>query len=93
MGSVERFKQVMSDIGYELEEQKGLKLTYRKNAKYSLLVLVIDLESKYINPILVPSSVIILQKDLDKMQDDFNNLRQDAKYVAVKSRGALKILN
>lgn len=93
MGSIERFKQIMSYLGYELEEQDGLKLTYRKNAKYSTLVLVIDLELKSINPILVPSSVIILQKDLDKMQDDFNVLRQDAKYVSVKSMGVLRVLN
>ena len=93
MGSIERFKQVMSDIGYRLEEQEGLKLTYRKNAKYSTLVLVINLESKSINPILVPSSVILLQKDLDTMYEEFQVLRKDASYVSVKSRGALKVLN
>ena len=83
----------MSSLGYELDEQEGLKLTYRKNAKYSTLVLVINLESKSINPILVPSSVIILQKDLDKMQEDFRNLRQDARDVSIQSKNVLKVLN
>ena len=93
MGSIERFQQLMSSLGYELDEQEGLKLTYRKNAKYSTLVLVINLESKSINPILVPSSVIILQKDLDKMQEDFRNLRQDARDVSIQSKNVLKVLN
>ena len=93
MSSVDRFKQIMSSLGYELEEQENLKLTYRKNAKYSTLVLVINLESKYINPILVPSSVILLQKDLDTMRGEFLTLRRDAEYLSNMSKSVLKVLN
>ena len=93
MGSVQRFQQIMSDLGYELDEQEGLKLTYKKNAKYSTLVLVINLELKYINPILVPSSVILLEKDFMAMYNDFKNLRKEADIIAKKSNDVLKVLN
>ena len=83
----------MSNLGYELEEQEGLKLTYRKDAKYSLLVLVIDLGLKYVGPILVPKSVIILEKDLATMQSEFYSLIRDANTVSELSSGVLKVLN
>ena len=93
MGSVDRFKQVMSELGYELDEQEGLKLTYKKNAKYSTLVLVINLELKYVHPILVPSSIVIREKDLLIMLEEFKALREEGYAVAEKSHGALKVLD
>ena len=93
MGSVYRFKQIMSELGYELDEQEGLKLTYKKNAKFSILVLVINLELKYINPILVPSSVMMLERDFITMRSEFDLLRNEAEIIAKKSNGVLQILN
>ena len=85
----------MLDLGYVLEAQDGYKLTYRKERQYSTLVLVINLEpeSYHINPILVPKSVILLAKDIDKMYEDFELLRNDAKIISEKSKGKLDILN
>lgn len=88
-----QFQQTMSELGYSLEEREGLKLTYKKNAKYSTLVLVINLELKYINPILVPSSVILYESEVIEMVQDFKCLRFDAKYISDKSNGVLKVLN
>lgn len=88
-----QFQQTMSELGYVLEEREGLKLTYKKNAKYSTLVLVINLELKYINPILVPSSVILYEKEVIEMVQDFKCLRIDANYISEKSNGVLKVLN
>lgn len=87
------FLETMSDLGYSLEEREGFKLTYKKNAKFSSLVLVIDLELKYIDPILVPLSVILYEKELVEMLKEFNELRQNANYISEKSKGVLKILN
>ena len=88
-----QFQQTMSELGYVLEERDGLKLTYKKNAKFSILVLVINLELKYINPILVPSSVILYENEVVEMLQDFKCLRFDAKYISDKSNGVLKVLN
>lgn len=87
------FETTMSDLGYCIEEQENLKLTFRKERKFSTLVLVIDLGLKYINPILVPKSVIILESDLVKLIEDFKILRNDAKIISDKSKGKLKVLN
>lgn len=88
------FEQVMSDrLGYKLEEQDGYKLTYKKNAKYSTLVLVIDLGLKYINPILVPKSVVIYEKDITLMLSEFYVMRNDAKLIANMSDGKFQVLN
>lgn len=88
-----QFEKTMSELGYVLEERDGLKLTYKKNAKFSVLVLVINLELKYINPILVPSSVILYENEVVEMLQDFKCLRFDAKYISDKSNGVLKVLN
>jgi len=88
-----QFEKTMSELGYVLEEKDGLKLTYKKNAKYSILVLVINLELKYINPILVPSSVILYENEVIEMVQDFKCLRIDAKFISDKSNGVLKVLN
>lgn len=87
------FQQVMSSLGYVLEEQEGLKLTYKKNAKFATLVLVINLELKYINPILVPSSIILYQREIIEMLENFKELRKDADYILDKSHGLLQVLN
>lgn len=89
----QEFMQTMSELGYGLEEREGLKLTYKKNAKYSTLVLVINLELKYINPILVPSSVILYENEALELVQDFRCLRIDANYISKKSKGVLKVLN
>lgn len=88
-----QFEKTMSELGYVLEERDGLKLTYKKNAKFSVLVLVINLELKYINPILVPSSVILYENEVVEVLQDFKCLRFDAKYISDKSNGVLKVLN
>lgn len=88
-----QFEKTMSELGYVLEERDGLKLTYKKNAKFSDLVLVINLELKYINPILVPSSVILYEKEAIEIVQDFKCLRIDANYISEKSKGVLKVLN
>ena len=88
-----QFEKTMSELGYVLEERDGLKLTYKKNAKFSVLVLVINLELKYINPILVPSSVILYESEAIEMVQDFKCLRFDASYISEKSKGVLKVLN
>ena len=88
-----RFEKTMLELGYALEGQDGLKLTYLKNATYSDLVLVIDLGLKYINPILVPSSLILYEKDFEMMMSEFYTLRGDAKFLAKESNGKLKVLN
>ena len=87
------FQQVMSSLGYCLEEQEGLKLTYKKNAKFATLVLVINLELKYINPILVPSSIILYEREILEMLNNFRELRKDADYILDKSHGLLQVLN
>lgn len=88
------FELVMSDrLGYKLEEQDGYKLTYKKNAKYSTLVLVIDLGLKYIDPILVPKSVIIYEKDITLMLKEFYIMRDDAKLISQMSNDTFKVLN
>lgn len=83
----------MLSLGYVLEEQEGLKLTYKKERQFSTLVLVIDLELKYIGPILVPSSIILYKKEIESMIENFQELRDDAVYVSEKSKGVLKVLN
>jgi len=88
-----QFAKTMSELGYVLEEKDGLKLTYKKNAKFSVLVLVINLELKYINPILVPSSIILYENEVVEVLQDFKCLRFDAKYISDKSNGVLKVLN
>ena len=88
-----KFMQVMSGLGYKLEEQENFKLTYKKNAKYSTLVLVIDLELKYIDPILVPMSVVIYEKDLTYMLCEFLDMRKDAKMIADMTGNTFKVLN
>lgn len=88
-----QFQTTMLALGYVLEEQEGLKLTYKKERHYSTLVLVINLELKYINPILVPSSIVLFEKDILEMFQDFKDLRHDADYVSDKSNGVLKVLN
>ena len=89
------FQQTMLDLGYVLEAQDGLKLTYRKERHFSILVLVINLEPEWytINPILVPKSVIMFAKDLDTMYKDFDEVRADANVLYEKSKGKLTILN
>lgn len=88
-----QFQQVMSDLGYKLEEQEGLKLTYQKNAKFATLVLVINLELKYIDPILVPSSVILYEREILSMLESFKELHKDANFILDKSNGLLQVLN
>lgn len=73
-----KFEDTMKGLGYVLEEQEGKKLTYRKNAQYSQLVLIFDLESKYINPILVPLSIVLYERDLISMIVEFRKLREEA---------------
>ena len=77
-----KFEDTMKGLGYVLEEQEGKKLTYRKNAQYSQLVLIFDLESKYINPILVPLSIVLYELDLISMIYEFRKLREDASLLA-----------
>ena len=88
-----RFEETMSGLGYELDEVEDRKLTYKKNAKYSILVLVIDLGLKYVNMILVPKSVIMRSSDLVMMQGEFENMIRDAELIVAKSNGSLRILN
>ena len=88
-----QFQETMLSLGYVLEEQEGLKLTYKKERHFSTLVLVINLELKYVNPILVPSSIILHQKEIESMIVDFKELRSDATYISEKSKGVLKVLN
>lgn len=83
----------MSKLGYKFEDMDGTKLTYRKNAKYSIQILVIDQELKYINPILVPQSVILRTEDFKAMYKEFEELRKDAKRVRLKSDNKWNILN
>lgn len=87
------FEQVMARLGYKLEEQDGYKLTYKKNAKYSTLVLVIDLELKYIDPILVPKSVMIYEKDFVIMMSEFYEMRKNAKLISAMSNDTFQVLN
>lgn len=89
-----KFQQVMSDLGYVLEEQEGLKLTYKKNAKFSSLVLVINLQEKYINPILVPISVVLYEREINTMLEEFRTLRKDAETILdMSNHNLLQVLN
>lgn len=87
------FKQTMSALGYEFEEQVGSKLSYRKRARFSELVLIIDLELKYINPILVPVSPILFKRDIVEILDEFNTMRENAQLIADMSRNQYQVLN
>ena len=89
-----KFEETMSAFGYVLEEQEGSKkLTYQKRTQFSFLVLVFDLELKYINPILVPSSVLLYDKDIVELYQDFKKLREDARLIAAMTNGKYKVLN
>lgn len=85
------FEITMSAFGYVLEERDGLKLTYRKRMQFSELVLVFDLESKYINPILVPSSILLYERDISTLYSEFKKLREDAQMFADMAH--YKVLN
>jgi len=87
------FEEYMSKLGYVLEEQDGNSITYQKNVKYSRLVLVINLEKKYINPILVPKSVVLYEHDLDAMIGELREVRNNANQIARKTNGVYKVLN
>jgi hypothetical protein len=93
MSKLDDFKQTMSKLGYRFEEQDGQKLTFRKNARYSDLVLVIDLGSKYINPISIPKSIILHQNDIQGLLYEFLELREDAKALHEKSNKQWRVLN
>lgn len=88
-----KFEQTMLALGYRFEEQEGNKVTFRKRTQFSDLALVFDLELKTINPILVPSSLILYERDLVTMFGEFKSMREDAEKIAKLSSGKYRVLN
>ena len=82
-----KFQETMANLGYTLEEKDDLKLTYKKRMQYSDLFLVFDLGLKTINPILVPKSVILYEKDINELLKEFRVLRNEGKRLAEMSVG------
>ena len=88
-----KFEETMNELNYQFEDQEGKKLTYRKRAQFSELALVIDLETKTINPILVPVSLLLYRSDFVTLYKEFEQMRNDAKLIAKRSGGKMKVLN
>ena len=88
-----KFEDTMLQLGYKLDEQEEGKLTYRKRMQFSELALVFNLELKTINPILVPSSLILYERDFVVLINEFRRMRKDAVYIAELSNGKYKVLN
>ena len=95
MGTFEnsRFAKTMSALGYVLEEQVGKKLQYKKRTQFADLVLIIDLEGKYINPILVPTSLILYERETVLIYHEFKEMRKHAKIISDMSDGRFQVLN
>lgn len=88
-----KFEETMKELNYQFEEQEGKKLTYRKRAQFSELALVIDLESKTINPISVPVSLFLYKSDFVTFYKEFEQMRADAELIAQRSNGKFEVLN
>lgn len=87
------FEKTLFNMGYALKEQVGNKLTFQKKLPLGDLVLIFDLDGQYINPILVPGTLILFQKDIDKLQRYFYTLREDAEYLQSLTKNSYKVLN
>lgn len=88
-----KFEDTMRALKYTFDEQDGKKLTYKKGKMFTELALVIDLEAKTINPILIPTSLILYKSDIETIYEDFKQLREDAKFLSDMSEGKLIVLN
>lgn len=87
-----KFEETLKELKYEFQEQDGKKLTYRKRAQFSNLVLVIDLELKTIRPVSVPVSFFLYEQDFYTCLEEFKVLKADAKLIEERSKGKLKVL-
>lgn len=87
------FEKTLLELGYEFDSQEGSKITFRKRTQYADLVLIFNLELKYINPILVPSCLILHEKDFEILKLLFKDLRNAAAILAQKTQNTYKVLN
>ena len=87
-----RFEETMKELEYEFTSQDGKKLTYRKRARLSNLVLVIDLELKTIRPVSIPTSMLVCKKEFEDLFKEFELMKSDAILIVERSGGKLRIL-
>ena len=87
-----KFEETLKELNYEFQEQDGKKLTYRKRARLSDLVLVIDLELKTIRPVSIPTSMFICREEFIDFYKEFEQMRSDAIKIVERSNGKLRAL-
>lgn len=87
-----KFEETMNELEYVFKGQDGKKLTYRKRAHLSDLVLVIDLELKTIRPVSIPTSMLICREEFIDLFKEFELMRSDAIKIVERSGGKLRIL-
>ena len=87
-----KFEETMNELEYTFTEQDGKKLTYRKRARLSDLVLVIDLELKTIRLVSIPTSMLICREEFIDLFKEFELMRSDAIKIVERSGGKLRIL-
>lgn len=85
-----KFLDTMKELGYEFDEQDGRKLTYKKKAQFSDLVLIIDLERKTVRPVSVPVSFFLYRDDFVTFYKEHEQMLKDVQIIEQRSEGKLK---